>query len=51
METQKLTSSTVSKMKKSDSSDLCATLTKFIASRDKSDSENTTKKKAIDSIF
>jgi len=45
------TSSTVSKRKKSDSSDLCATLTKFIASRDKSDSENTTKKKQLTVFF
>ena len=46
------TSSTVSKRKKkSDTSDLCATLRKFIASRDKSDSESTTKKKQLTIIF
>ena len=45
------TSSTVSKRKKSYSSDLCATLTKFIASREKSDSENTTKKKQLTVFF
>ena len=45
------TSSTVSKRKKKpDTSDLCTTLTKFIASRDKSDSESSTKK-IIDSTF
>ena len=38
------TSSTVSKRKKSDTSDLCATLRKFIASRDKSDTESTKRK-------
>ena len=45
------TSSTVSKRKNSDSSDLCATLTKFTASCDKSDSENTTKKKQLTVFF
>ena len=47
------TSWTVSKMKKKkpDTSDLCTTLTKFIASRDKSDSEGSTKKIATDSTF
>ena len=46
------TSSTVSKRKKkSDTSDLCATLRKFIASRDKSVSESTTKKKQLTIIF
>ena len=42
-----LSTSTVSKRKKSESSDLCATLTKLIASRDKLDSEHTTKKKLL----
>jgi hypothetical protein len=42
------TSSTVSnRKKKSDTSDLCTTLTKFIASRDKSESESSTKKKQL----
>jgi len=42
------TSSTVSKRKKKpDTSDLCTTLTKFIASCDKSDSESSTKKKQL----
>ena len=45
------TSSTGSKRKKSDSSYLCATLTKFIASRGKSDNENTTKKKQLAVFF
>jgi hypothetical protein len=46
------TSSTVSgRKKKSDTSDLCATLRKFIASRDKSDSESTTKKKQLTVFF
>ena len=46
------TSSTVSKRKKKyNTSDLCATLRKFIASRDKSDSESTTKKKQLTIIF
>jgi len=45
------TSSTVSKRKKSDTSDLCATLRKFIASSDKSDSEITTKKKQLTAFF
>ena len=45
------TSSTVSKMKKPDSPDLCVKLTKFIASRDKSYSENTTKKKQLTLSF
>lgn len=45
-------SSAVSKRKKkSYTSDLCDTLTRFIASRDKSDSEGMTKKKAIGNIF
>ena len=45
-------SSTVSKRKKKPgTSDLCTTLTKFIASRDKSDSEGSTKKIATDSTF
>jgi hypothetical protein len=45
-------SSTVSKRKKkSDTSEFCATLTKFIASRDKSDSESTTKKKQLTVFF
>jgi hypothetical protein len=40
------TSSTFSKRKKKpDTSDVCTTLVKFIASRDKSDSESSTKKK------
>jgi hypothetical protein len=34
-----------------DTSDLCATLRKFIASRDKSDSESTTKKKQLTIFF
>jgi hypothetical protein len=42
------TSSTVSKRKKKpDTSDLCTTLTKYIASRDKSDTESSTKKKQL----
>ena len=46
------TSSTVSKRKKKpDTSDLCTTLTKFIASRDKSDSESSTKKKQLTVFF
>jgi hypothetical protein len=45
------TSSTVSKRKKSDTSDLCATLKKFIASHDKSDIESTTKKKQLTVFF
>jgi len=47
------TSSTVSKTKKKkpDTSDLCTTLTKFIASRDKSDSESSTKKKQLTAFF
>ena len=47
-----LSISTVSKRKKkSDTSDLCATLRKFIASCDKSDSESTTKKKQLTVFF
>ena len=47
------TSSTVSKTKKKkpDTSDLCTTLTKFIASRDKSYSESSTKKKQLTVFF
>jgi hypothetical protein len=45
------TSSTVLKKKKHDTSDLCATLTKFIASRDKSDCESMTKKKQLTIFF
>ena len=45
------TSSTVSKRKKSDTSDLCAMLRKFFASHDKSDSEITTKKKQLTAFF
>jgi hypothetical protein len=46
------TSSTVSKKKKKhDTSDLCAKLTKFIASRDKSDCESMTKKKQLTVFF
>jgi len=45
------TSSTVSKRKKPDTSDLCTTLTKFIASRDKSDSVSSTKKKQLTVFF
>ena len=45
------TSSTVSKRKKSDSSELCAALTKFIASRAKSDGEHKTKKKQLTEFF
>jgi hypothetical protein len=45
------TSSTVSKRKKSNTSDLCETLTRFIASRDKSDSEGMTKKKQLAVFF
>jgi hypothetical protein len=46
------TSSTVPKRKKKpDTSDLCTTLTKFIASRDKSNSESSTKKKQLTVFF
>jgi hypothetical protein len=45
------TSSTVSKRKKPDTSDLCTTLTKFIASRYKSDSKSSTKKKQLTVFF
>jgi len=45
------TSSTISKMKKSDTSDLCAMLRKFFASHDKSDSESTTKKNQLTVFF
>ena len=45
------TSSTVSKRKKSDTSDLCAMLRKFFASHDKSDSESTTKKNQLTVFF
>jgi hypothetical protein len=46
-----LSTSTVSKRKKSVTPDLCATLRKFIASRDKSDSESTTKKMQLTIFF
>jgi hypothetical protein len=39
------------KKKRYDTSDLCATLTKFIASRDKPDSESMTKKKQLTICF
>jgi hypothetical protein len=46
------TSSNISKRKKKhDTSDLCATLTKFIASRDKLDSECVKKKKQLTVFF
>jgi hypothetical protein len=46
------TSSNVSKKKKKhDISNLCATLTKFIASRDKSECESMTKKKQLTVFF
>jgi hypothetical protein len=45
------TSSTVSKRKKPDTSDLCTKLTKFIASRDKSDTESSTKKNQLTVFF
>jgi hypothetical protein len=45
------TSSNISKENKHDTSDLCATLTKFIASRDKSNCESMTKKKQLTVFF
>jgi hypothetical protein len=45
------TSSTVSKKKKHDTSDLRATLTKFVASRDKSDRQGMTKRKQLTVFF
>jgi hypothetical protein len=45
------TSSTVLKRKKHDTSDLCATLKKFIVSHDKSDCENMTQKKQLIVFF
>ena len=46
-----VSASTDSKRKRSDTSDLCETLTRFIASRDKSYREGTTKKKQLAIFF